>query len=173
MAATGLRVVAIGSHHGDDRVGWQVLERLAALAPPPARLARCGAPAAELLGLLEGARGAVLVDAVATGGVPGTVGTWRGEAIGGAGAAVSSHGLDVAQVLALGRTLGVLPRRLVLVGITVDPAACAPRRDGLTPAVAAAVGAAARRVAAELAAMAPTPRAARPPASPSPHPPGA
>jgi hydrogenase maturation protease len=144
-----VRVVGIGSAWGADRVGWDVAERLAAALPPDLEVARCDSPAA-LLGLLEGAQRAVLVDAVVTGAAPGTVGRWAGREVLEPRAAWSSHGLDVAGMLALGEALGALPAELVLYGIEVDPQACAPGQDA--GALETSVAEAAARIRAELAA---------------------
>ncbi len=148
MADT-LRVVGIGSPHGDDQAGWRVIDVLeGAGLPPHVGLERCPVPATRLLGLMAGVPRVLLVDAVESERPPGTLTTWQGSEIRQAGAGVSCHGLDLATVLALGETLGLLPAELTLLGIGVEPAACGAGSEPLSPAVAAGVTEAARHIAA-------------------------
>jgi hydrogenase maturation protease len=143
-----VRVVGVGSPHGDDQVGWAVADRLADRElPSEVGVDRCAAPATEILPLVSGAQRVILVDAVDTGQAAGTVGTWRGREILGVPGAVSSHGLDLGQVLALGTSLGMLPEDVTLYGIAVDPAACRPGTGGMTAAVSQAVCFVADRIA--------------------------
>jgi hydrogenase maturation protease len=143
------RVIGVGSPFGDDTVGWAVLEALEA-HPLPAgvELVRCGPPAAGLLGLLRGAREAVLVDAVDTGEPPGTLRCWEGAEVLEARSALSSHGLDLAAVLALGQALGELPSRLRLYGVAI---AAGGARSGTAGPMADPVAAAAPVLAGQIA----------------------
>lgn len=144
-----LRVVGIGSPHGDDQAGWRVIDVLeGAGLPSHVGLERCPVPATHLLGLMAGVPRVLLVDAVEGDRPPGTLATWQGHHIRQAGAGVSCHGLDLATVLALGESLGLLPGELTLLGIGVEPAACGAHRETLSPAVAAGVAEAARHIAA-------------------------
>lgn len=133
---------------GDDGVGVAVLDALrAAGAPDGVTLAHVADPAA-LVDLLAAGVPAVLVDAVA-GGAPGEVREVAPEDLAAGTAACSTHGLDVAQALALARALHpgrARPVRIVGIGIA------RPSRPalGLSPAVAAAVPRAVARVRAML-----------------------
>ncbi len=69
--------------------------------------------------LMEGASHVILIDAMRSGAVPGTVRRLQDEEIEMEAALLSSHGFGVAESLALGRTLGMLPARLVLYGVEV------------------------------------------------------
>jgi hydrogenase maturation protease len=150
-----VRVIGLGSPYGDDRAGWAVIDRLAAWEQPvPADLLRCTDPALDLLPALVDARRVLLVDAVDCGAPPGTVDLWRGEAIGVVRSALSSHGLDAGQVLALGTRLGMVPDDLTLYGIAVDPAACGPEQSSMSTLVAGAVETAAARIFADIQAAA-------------------
>lgn len=104
------------------------------------RLVQLGLGGIALLDLLEGEELLVVVDAVALGSPPGTLHVREGAELPGAGrAAVSAHGVGVAEALAVCRRLAAerAPRRTVLVGIE---GRCFDRLGaGLTPAVAAAV----------------------------------
>jgi hydrogenase maturation protease len=130
-----LRVIGLGSPHGDDAVGLEVVRRLAAEAlPAGASVVACDRPGLDLLEALEGADAAVLVDAVRSGASPGTVCELGPEGLS-RGRTTSSHALGVAHALALSATLGRLPRRLRVVAIELDAA----DGDGLSPAVRAAL----------------------------------
>ena len=105
-------------------------------------LHRLDRPATALLSALAGAELGVVVDAARAEGPPGAVVQVTDPAQLGPGQPLSSHGLGVAEALALGRTLGELPPRLVLLGVVV-----AAGGASLAPA---AVAGAARVVAAEV-----------------------
>ena len=130
-------VIGIGERaRGDDAVGLLVADAV------HRDDIRCDVIAitspTQLLDAWEGHDDVVVVDAVRAGGRPGEVsvievGHRSLPAHAGAG---GSHGFGVAEVVELGRALGRLPRRLVLVGIeAADFTHGAP----LTPAVADAV----------------------------------
>lgn len=123
----------------DDGAGPAVCrylaERLAGRLPDHAEVS---GGAVEILSALQGAERAVLVDATASGALPGTV--HRFDAAGGPLPASftsgSSHGLGVAEAVELARALGQLPPYLVIYGIEGEDFGFG---EGLTPAVAAAV----------------------------------
>lgn len=111
----------------------------------------------DLLGLWDGADLAVVIDAVRSGAPPGTVRlvelggdgvgepveAGRGDAHGGS-RTTSTHGIGLAGVLRLARSLGRAPRRLVVVGIEGTAFGFG---EGLSPAVEAALPGALRCVA--------------------------
>lgn len=144
-------VVGIGQLvAGDDGVGLAVARELAGRGVA----VRESADASILLALLEAGHRVVVVDAVAGGGPPGSVIRLAPEALGSGPAPLSSHGLGVAEAIALARVL-YGPRivaELAIVGIAIDRPAVAA--VGLSPAVAMAVGPAAA-LAAELASAGP------------------
>ncbi len=145
------RVIGVGSLFGDDAVGWAVLDALAAMPMPQGvELVRCGPPAAGLLSLLHGAEEAVLVDAVDTGEPVGSLRCWDRQEVLEARCALSSHGLDLAAVLALGEALGELPPRLRLYGVAIGPGA---PRSGTPGPMAAPVAAAVPDLASQIARM--------------------
>ncbi|HEY0991485.1 MAG TPA: hydrogenase maturation protease [Kofleriaceae bacterium] len=124
---------------GDDGVGLAVARELAARGVA----VRESADASILLSLLEAGHRVVVVDAVAGGGPPGTVIRLALDALGSGPTPLSSHGLSVAEAIALARTL-YGPRilaELAIVGIAIDRPTI--HAVGLSPAVAAAVGPAA------------------------------
>jgi hydrogenase maturation protease len=77
-------------------------------------------PGAGLLELMRGARGVILVDAVRTGARGGTVHRLAGKDIIAGRPLLSSHGMGVADALALGEALGDLPEHIVLYGIELE-----------------------------------------------------
>lgn len=105
----------------------------------------------DLLPLIADARAVILIDAVDLCAEPGTVSVLRGEAVHGVlGGHLSPHQVGLGDLVAVGRLMGELPERLVLVGI--QPAAIEVGTE-LTTACAAAVPWAIDAARAELAAL--------------------
>lgn len=118
-----IAVIGIGSPFGFDRLGWDVIDRLHARALGAPALwsgvrlehnERLGAP---LLAQMRGARLVVLVDAVQTGAEPGALIRLEFDAVQPLRTTPSSHEFGVAQTLALGRALGELPPRVLVMGL--------------------------------------------------------
>ena len=113
-------VIGLG-HPGrhDDALGLEAIDRLAPRLEGRADARRCSSEGTELLDLWEGRELVVVVDAVRSGSPPGTA--FRLEAgerpLAAPFAPSSTHGLSIADVVELGRSLGRLPRRLVVYGI--------------------------------------------------------
>ena len=134
-----VHVIGIGTARADDAAGLAVADLLASRPLPDGVVVMtCARPLPDLLDALEGADAAVLVDAARTGGAPGAI---RRLAPGDLARprSPSSHGLGVAQALALAAALGRAPARVELVAIEAD----SPERDALSPAVAASIAGAA------------------------------
>ena len=118
-------ILGIGSPFGDDRAGWLVIETLEAAVDPRMlteagiTIAALDRPGAALLEHMRGFDRAVLIDAVRGDASPGTVLTLDAGTLG-PGARLSSHGVGVAEALALGAELGMLPAELSLFGIAVN-----------------------------------------------------
>jgi len=137
-------VIGVGNEfRRDDGVGWTVVARLrerAADRPLPAgtSFATCDGDPGRLIGLWEGARLAVVVDAAHT--HPGTPGrVHRLELDSGHLApqsTTSSHGLGLGEAVELARVLGLLPERLVVYAVEGSDSDFG---TGLSAAVAAAV----------------------------------
>ena len=139
--------VCLGSRYrGDDAVGPLVADLLRAAG---ATVLECDDEPTRLLDAWVGLDLAVIVDAVSSGAVAGTV--HRVDA--GTGplprdlGLASTHAFSVPDALELGRTLGRAPRRVVVIG--VEGAAFA-MGDPLTAAVEAALDGVAATVLAEL-----------------------
>ena len=144
VGAIQTSVFCVGNpYRRDDGVGLAVLAAL----PPALGAVEVTGDAASLVTRWTGATRVVLVDAVSAGAAPGTVralecrnGQW-GDAL--PTAAASTHGLGLAEAVALGSALGNLPPHLLLVGIEV----CDTGHGlGLSAPVASAVPEAVARV---------------------------
>ena len=140
-------VIGLGNPvRGDDIAGRLVARLLREMRPAGVTVAELDGDAASLVPVLRAEDAVWLVDAARAGRPAGTI--YRLDCAAGdalpPSASASSHGLGVAEALALARALGSLPRRCVLYAI---------EGGDFTPgaAPAAAVSAAARAVAARIA----------------------
>ncbi len=151
MTGRPVRVVVAGlgsEYRRDDGAGPLVAERAVMQAGQGTVIGPLADPL-DLLGEWDDADLAVVVDAVHSGRVPGTLTTVDlvdgpgGELPGGHGRATGTHGIGLAGVLRLARAVGQAPGRVVVVGIEGDDFG---QGIGLSPAVQAAVPAAVSRV---------------------------
>lgn len=150
----GERVIGLGqAAAGDDAVGLAVLRFLRNAQTPEGTELLTAPDATALLSLLETPRHVIVVDAVVADGAIGRVLEFDAGVLAtasGAARPVSTHGVDVAQAIALARLLSAahVSPSIWVVGVTIAP----PRAyfEGLSPAVEAAVPAAARAVMARL-----------------------
>lgn len=140
------RVVALGQRFaGDDAVGLAVAAELRARGVPVREIA----DATGIVEALADGSDVILIDALLGAGEPGRVRVLSPEDLGRERlAAVSSHGLDVPAAAALARALYPGAGRLSVVAVQI--ARAEPFAATLSPAVAAAVGAAAEAVTALL-----------------------
>ncbi len=138
-------VIGVGSMQGDDAVGLFVAERLQAGALPAGiSVTALDRPGVALVEALRDLEAAIIVDAVSTRDLewaPGSVVDLDPTQLRRV-AATSSHGLGVADALALAAALGRGPRIVRIVGVAVDGA----RGAGLSDAVEQAVERASERV---------------------------
>jgi hydrogenase maturation protease len=123
------RIVVIGigqSLRGDDAAGPQAVHRWQASFPetasrPEVRVETLELPGLDLLTYLDGMDAAVLVDAVQSPALPGTLHRLRlKDAFSFTPDARSAHGWGVAETLQLGRALypSLAKCRLILIGLT-------------------------------------------------------
>jgi hydrogenase maturation protease len=131
-------VLGVGNpDRGDDGVGRLVALLLHGRLPTGVSIAECDGGAAEVLDRIAGADSAILVDAAVSGVRAGTI--HRVDCAAGdvvpTGGVASSHGLGVAEAIALARTLGCLPRLCVI--YAVEAKRLTPGGE-LSPEVAAA-----------------------------------
>jgi hydrogenase maturation protease len=125
-----LRVVGVGSPHGDDRVGWWLAERLAQRVEVGDEFqVACVASPLDLVEGLEGVGTLIVADAVhGGGGAPGTVviRQWPDEDGLTEGLDASTHGLGVIDALRLAVVLRRLPGRVILFGVEASEGALKP-----------------------------------------------
>ena len=122
---------------GDDAAGPIVLDRLAGRLPDTIALVESVGDATHLLETWRDAGLVIVVDAVVSGGVPGTV--HRIDGIQGFPAAwrsASTHLVGLAEAIDLGGAVGVLPESMVVCGIEIDRVGPGV---GLAPKIDAAV----------------------------------
>jgi hydrogenase maturation protease len=120
---------------GDDGLGLAALERLATdwVVPSGVQLIDGGTWGLNLLPLIEAADQVLFLDAVDAGMPPGaTVELTGNELPAGLGHKLSSHQIDLREVLALAQLRGSLPRTMACLGL--QPASV-ELRTGLSPAV--------------------------------------
>jgi len=117
------RILGIGSPFGDDRVGWLAAEMVRVSAwyrslAAAVQVESLDRPGPGLLAAMQGASHVVLVDAMRSGEPPGTIRRVDLDRVGvSSDKLVSVHGFDLADTLALGNALGLLPSRLTLFAV--------------------------------------------------------
>lgn len=141
-------VLGVGSPYGDDQVGWKVIEALcqsegfAGLSEDTVAAHKCDRPGSQLVEYFKDAQATIIVDAVHSGAPPGTVHRLKLSDLdtGASSELLSSHGFGLADALALAKSLGALPNRVVIYGIEISPDAARPTPDqALSEDVAQAV----------------------------------
>lgn len=152
MSGDGQRLVVVGLGHpdrGDDAAGLLVARRVKPLVPAGVTVIERHGDALGLLDDWAGAALAILVDAAAARGDAGRLHRIDVTADGlphDLGLA-STHAFGVAEAVAMARALDALPARLVVYVVEGESFATGAE---VSPAVAAAVAAAATRIAAEV-----------------------
>jgi len=134
------RIIGIGNpDRGDDAIGLHVIDGLAGRCAPDVELIKASGDMSRLLDLISGADRVVLVDAMLSGGTPGTVlriDPHAGPLKSQLETFASSHAFNLAESIELARALGRLPGEVVIYGVEADgfePGA------GLSPAVRSVV----------------------------------
>ena len=131
-----VRVLGVGSPHGDDQVGWRLVECLAAGSAPAVDAIALGDPV-DLLGHLDGCDMLIVLDACRAGLPPGRLIRLPWQAVrSGERAERTTHGFGVSAALALADALGRLPPTVLLIGIEAE--SCEPG-TGLSPTLRQAI----------------------------------
>ena len=140
------RVVVAGlgnEHRHDDGAGPRVASLVAARAPAVVDIGPVAEPL-DLLGRWEAADLAIVIDAIRSGDVPGTVRVVELTALSDEDdKPTSTHGIGLRGVLLLAQAVGDVPGRVVVVGVEGDQFG---QGVGLSPAVESAVEGATRTV---------------------------
>jgi hydrogenase maturation protease len=127
-------IIGLGNPwRGDDGVGPHVAQALSPLARPDARVLCAAQDALSMIQAWQGAQRVYLIDALQTGQSEGHI--LRLDALRAplpTASAYSSHGLGLAEAVALARQLRRLPDRLTLIGIEAH---CFAPGQGLCAAV--------------------------------------
>ena len=106
---------------GDDAAGPVVIDRLADRVPQSVVLVESGGDATHLLETWRDAGLAVIVDAVVSGGVAGSIQRIDGmQGFPSAWRSASTHLVGLAEAIDLGDAVGVLPAAMVIYGIEID-----------------------------------------------------
>jgi hydrogenase maturation protease len=139
-------IIAVGSPHGDDQIGWRVVERLQRKFWPSIHATAVSEPV-RVLDHLGGCETLLLVDACRSGAPAGAIHrlVWPDPRLREPDNA-STHGFGVARVLELAAALGCLPPQVVLIG--VEAQTCGPTAE-MSPPVRRALPALYRQVLAE------------------------
>ena len=143
-------VLGIGNpDRGDDAVGRLIARSLRMRVPADVRISEHDGEATALVGELQSARHAWLIDAARSGARPGTIhriDCSNAELAVPLGT-LSSHGFGVAEAIALARALEVLPLQCIVYAVeAADFTSC----TGLSREVMQAMEAVAERILAEL-----------------------
>ncbi|MDJ0663350.1 MAG: hydrogenase maturation protease [Acidimicrobiia bacterium] len=143
-------VIGVGNRwRRDDAAGLEVVDALRGRVDDSVVLVESDGEPTRLLDAFELAPRVIMIDAVVTGGEPGTVHRFTDEQLpDGMGIGQSSHLVQLYETIALGKLLDRLPNGLVLIGIeAID----FDNGEGMTDAVATGVADAVEDVLAELA----------------------
>ena len=136
-----LTILCVGSPFGDDRAGWAAAASLAASKLVTSSAGRIDVrildrPGSLLLAEFGQSGDVILIDALCSGALPGTIQRLDADGVCAARSLLSSHGVGVAQAVDLARSLGCLPARFLLFGIEADRQQAG---SGLSPEVMAAL----------------------------------
>jgi hydrogenase maturation protease len=143
-------VIGVGNRwRRDDAAGLEVIDALRERVDDSVSLVESDGEPTRLLDAFELAPQVIMVDAVVTGGAPGTVHRFTDVDLpDGMGIGQSSHLVQLFETIALGKLLDKLPNGLVLIGIeAID----FDNGEGMTEAVMAGTDAAVDAVLTELA----------------------
>jgi hydrogenase maturation protease len=149
-----IKVIGVGNAwRGDDAAGLLIARCLQQEKLSQVEISENPGTAGALADAWKGAHAVILVDAVVSGGKPGSI--YRVDAHAQKTSfpvfrSLSSHGWGVAEVLALGRLFHDLPPVLIIYGIEGENFSLG---EGLSPTVAAVIPEAVRRISREVEAL--------------------
>jgi hydrogenase maturation protease len=116
-------VIGLGSPHGDDRAGWDVIDRLQMhwIGRPDLRLVHLSKSPVDLLWHLSPDIPTWIVDAAIGAAIEGPYArlVWPAAPIQGV-RNCTSHAVDLAQLLALGQALALCPPQIVIYAIPIE-----------------------------------------------------
>jgi hydrogenase maturation protease len=116
------RIIGIGSPFGADQLGWRAVDLLQAAPLANAELLKLDRPGSLLIRYFSEVADLILIDAVQTGREPpGTPIRLEVGELSAAGCRTSTHGFGVAEALQMAGQLGLMPDKLLLIGIETGP----------------------------------------------------
>ena len=119
-AATDVLIVGIGNdYRSDDSAGLRVVRAIQSIGEPGTRIAEASGEGTVLLDLLKNAHNVIVVDAVTSGNVPGTIMRYDllKETLPAVFFRTSTHAFGIAEAVGLARTFNSTPDHLLLFGI--------------------------------------------------------
>ncbi len=146
-----IKVIGVGNDwRGDDAAGLLVARSLRQELPPEVEICESPESASTLQDLWQDAAGVIVVDAVVSGGSPGTIYRFDAHAPGATfpvSHSPSTHGWGLSEALAMGKVFQNFPPRLIIYGIEGKNFTLVKE---VSPAVAAAIPETARRIKLEI-----------------------
>jgi hydrogenase maturation protease len=116
-----VKIIALGNPlRGDDGLGVHVLQSVNQFISEEIEILNVGMDCLALMDIWEGAELAVVVDAMKSGSNPGVVKVFdatENALPSKSFRSTSSHALGIGEMVELGRVLGRLPKRLVVIGV--------------------------------------------------------
>lgn len=147
---TKICIIGLGNlFRGDDAAGLLAARRLKDLVGDRAEVIEAELAGLDVLDLMAGAPAVILIDAARSGRPAGTIHRLDASAgpISGDLFPHSTHVLNAVDAIELGRTLGLLPLRVIVYGVEVGDTTAG---SALSPAVAGALDQVVERVLREL-----------------------
>ena len=118
---TDVRIIGVGSPFGSDRIGWDGVAALAEqYSNQGLEFKILDRPGVNLLDYIQDVGAVILVDAIKAGLEPGKVVSFKEDEIKTDYQVHSTHGFGVAEVIALGRELEVLPKNIIFIGMEIS-----------------------------------------------------
>jgi hydrogenase maturation protease len=113
-------VIGLGSNHGDDRIGWEVVAQLHTIRPTGIQT-HCTSDPLTIVDVSTNCSLLIVVDACLGTGLPGTIHrlVWPDTRLAATGG-VSSHGVGLVVALRLAEALGKLPPQVIVFAIEAD-----------------------------------------------------
>jgi len=145
-----IRIIGVGNlFRADDAVGLLAAQQLKGLVKDRAEVIEAELAGLGVLDLMSGASAVILIDAARSGQPAGTLHRLDAstDPIPGNLFPHSTHVLNAVDAIEMGRTLGLLPSRVILYGLEVSDTTAG---NDLSPAVAEALGQVVERVLCEL-----------------------
>ena len=123
-----IRIIGIGSPHGDDQIGWSAAEYLKSSSvcqvaiDDGIEILSYATPFDGFLEAAQQSKALIVLDAVVSGSPVGTVMRIEEETLPSILSPYSSHGMGIAEIIALARAMELLPAHVVVLGVEISQA---------------------------------------------------